>query len=303
LVKKILVGLLLWTAIAQAQLDGNYKFHAWGGQADTLRWIHEYKGTVDTVQKLNVYGMDTSIAYTGWGIGVHNITLCWFFNGYNEWYCDFYTPIDNTTSGGGSGGSGSGAHAVNVLALDTTGADSTRTGVSINLKDIGTGTVLWSARTGSSGIGSFNLDPDTFLMTASSPGGFYNWPTNDTLFVTGAMTDTIRGYSTVVGTPDSAHLCRVYGWIYNAAGSAIEAVNIEATLRPTAIKDTCSNVTIMATRKTATTNSSGYWYMDLLKNKCTNPQTEYSWTAKSGMINISKMLTVPDSVTYRYIPK
>jgi hypothetical protein len=92
----------------------------------------------------------------------------------------------------------------------------------------------------------------------------------DTIIIAAAnKTDTLKVYPLSIGSPTSADLCRLYGYVYNANGSAQEGVRLIVNIIGTNIEDTCNNTIVTNYESYGTySNSSGYTYIDAIKSKC-----------------------------------
>ena len=221
-----------------------------------------------------------------------------------------YAGIDSTATANpthfyGPTASGSGDDTCVVWALDTTGTPTAITDVKITVKTLA-GADYASGRTTSSGSWKFfATGVDTFLVTGRRPGyvwshmGGQNSALMDTVIVgaTGGP-DTLVGYNIAIGSPAGSDLCRVYGHLYDLEGNALENVVVRAELTRRNVRDTCNNTLLGFYRAETDTDSNGYFYLDLLKNKCTNITTKYrfSFTYPSGETeDINKRFTAPDA--------
>jgi len=144
---------------------------------------------------------------------------------------------------------------------------------------------------------SFNLDADSFVVIASSPG--YIFEAYDTLVVTGAGVDTILCAGFEPGAPAFPAFCRVWGYLFKANGQAESGVEVSAHI-PSGVT-TFSNGIITPTMVSAATDSSGYFFLDLLPSSSLGSDgAEYEITIsrQDGTI-LRQRLDVPDSTSWQ----
>jgi len=174
--------------------------------------------------------------------------------------------------------SGSGSDTLTLWMIDTSGTDEALARVSIIVHDSASG--AWSAGTvlsNASGYYKFALDSSTYLVLANAIG--YEFPTPQYINVDGATTDSILGYDLAAGTPSSAGLCRVEGWIYNLDGSAAKGKKVSFQFEGT-FNDSLFNgdVQIIPGNVWTTTDSTGYWYKDLYPNSTLDSNSMYRYS-------------------------
>ncbi|MEW5994391.1 MAG: hypothetical protein AB1744_08340 [Candidatus Zixiibacteriota bacterium] len=193
-------------------------------------------------------------------------------------------------------GPGSGAYSYTIVAFDTS------IGLNIpyallTIRNVSQTALIASAGTGSAGYATFNLDPDSFVVTTTAPG--YSFDAYDTIVVAGAGSDTLFGDQFDPGQPQSPAMCRVYGWLYNLNGKPDEGAQVSAFLPSGVVQ--YSVVIISPFEITTTTDSSGYFYFDLLpSDSLTPPGVKYEFTISrtDGSI-LRQRLEVPDSTQWR----
>ena len=81
------------------------------------------------------------------------------------------------------------------------------------------------------------------------------------------LLDSIMGYLQSVGTPSSAEVCSVYGWMYNVESAPVAGATIIFDL--ISDQDTLyyDNVTYVPGRTIAKSNSDGYWSIGVVPNE------------------------------------
>ena len=115
----------------------------------------------------------------------------------------------------------------------------------------------------------------------------------DTAVVTGADLDSLIGYSFDPGSPAFGDLCRVFGFIYGVNGEPLEDVEVTAQLEESSIR--YNNTIISPYYARTATDSSGYFYLDLIPSDNLDPTgKKYTITATyaAGMI-LKKRVIVP----------
>lgn len=104
------------------------------------------------------------------------------------------------------------------------------------------------------------------------------------------------------GNPPSPELCRVYGWIYDIGGDSLADVSVTAEIPTEYQPIKYGNVIITPFRKTAITDSTGYWQLDIFPNSLlSNPLSKYQFSVEypSGVVLRSKV-AVPDTVSWQF---
>lgn len=93
--------------------------------------------------------------------------------------------------------------------------------------------------------------------------------------------------------PTDPDLCTVYGWVYNATGSAISGIKIKAQLNDANIFDVPGHL-VSRIYVTTTTDSSGYFELPLIKSTSLVPSgSEYNINIKAAGYN--QDVSVPDA--------
>lgn len=106
--------------------------------------------------------------------------------------------------------------------------------------------------------------------------------------------DTIWGSAFDPGDPVAPELCRTYGWVSDLSGNGISGVTVMARIEKTPIR--LMGTVISPYYKSTSTDSVGYWQLDLLPNSVLDPSdSEYEFEIyyEPGRI-ARKKVTIPD---------
>ncbi len=185
-------------------------------------------------------------------------------------------------------GAGTGASQVSIITKQS--SDSAEIcGAQVQILNLTQTSTLGLLSTDASGKAAFALDNDTLLVRMYKPGWIFNVP--ETLIVSG-NTDTIY-YADPFdpGSPPSADLCRVYGWIKDIQNLPLSGAKIEASIKAVPLR--YQGVVISPYFKSATTDSDGYWYLDLYPNSILSPDaTQYEFLIYSTQGTILRLKAV-----------
>lgn len=192
-------------------------------------------------------------------------------------------------------GAGTGANQVTVITKQI--SDSVEIcGAQVQVLNLSQTSTLGVLSTNASGKVTFALDNDTLLVRMYKPGWIFDVP--ETLVVSG-NTDTIY-YADPFdpGSPPSADLCRVYGWIKDIQNLPLSGAKIEAGIKIVPLK--YQGVIISPYFRSTSTDSEGYWYLDLYPNSNLYPDnTEYEFLIYSTKGTILRLKTsVPDQSSW-----
>ena len=102
------------------------------------------------------------------------------------------------------------------------------------------------------------------------------------------------------GSPENLDLCRVYGWVYDISGDSLSGIEITAEIPRSYHPVKHGNVVITPFSTSDTTDSSGYWHIDLIPSSDLSGTAQYMFTVKysSGVIYRTQT-TVPDSSSWQ----
>ncbi len=216
------------------------------------------------------------------------------------------TPQSNHTTAGTFGkyldteissiGSGSGAFSYQLVTYDSTNSQ-VIPGTNLAVRNIDQSALIAVGKSDLLGSETFNLDADSFIIVATSPG--YIYQTFDTLIVTGAGIDTVFGDQFDPGSPVFPALCRVYGYLYSVSAVPEEDAVVRAYLPAGAAQS--GNLIISPFMVTTTSDSSGYFYLDLIRSDSLVPAaTQYDLIIeRSDGTIVHKRITVPDSTSWQ----
>jgi len=179
---------------------------------------------------------------------------------------------------GQSAGGGNGLYSRTVIACDST-LDQVIPGVRLAVRNLDQTALLALGTTDSRGQVGLNLDPDSILLIPIAPG--YIFGAYDTVVVSGAGVDTVFADRFDPGTPDSPDLCRLYGFLYDLAGSPEGDAEIRAMLP--AGSHRCGGGIITPFEILSVSDSTGYFYLDLIPSVRLEPDsTAYDISIRLG---------------------
>ena len=194
-------------------------------------------------------------------------------------------------------GGGTEAETLFVFDSDTTAIE----GVSVTVRNLDqTSTKVPGNRTDSSGRLLLELDPDSFVV-ALYANNYIQYGLDTIVVATGGGTDTLWMNLFDPGNPPSSDLCRVYGWVYDITGDSLEGVTVTSEIPPEYHPVKYSNVIITPFKKTAETDSTGYWQIDLFPNSVlSDADSKYLFIIEypSGIV-FKTRVEVPDSASWQ----
>lgn len=152
--------------------------------------------------------------------------------------------------------------------------------------------------TDANGVVKFNLNSGFYFVRLFKPGYLFAAP--ETLLVSGATSKNYSGTLFDPGAPSSPSLCRVYGWVFGLSADSLAGVTVTAEIKTSPLR--AGAIVISPYLKTATTNSSGYWYLDLYPNSSLTPSTtKYEFTVYLNSAPIAKRtVTVPNQANWQF---
>ena len=208
---------------------------------------------------------------------------------------DLHTKIDNLSlSGGGT------EPETLVVGYTQEGFFYPIEGARVTVRTIdGTTTKVPGLRTDVNGRRILELDPDSFYVALTANNYVQKI---DTLIVeTGGGKDTLYMSPFDPGQPADPSLCRVYGWVYDISGDNLSGIEVTAEIPRDYHPVKYSGIVITPFSRSAQTDSSGYWYIDLFPNSVlSDTSSKYLFTIKyhSGVIYRTRM-AVPDSTSWQ----
>jgi hypothetical protein len=170
-------------------------------------------------------------------------------------------------------GSGTGTYEVKIITKQS--SDSSEiVGATVQVLNSTQSSTIGLLSTGSNGDATFALDADTFKVRMYKPGWQFVVP--ETAVVSNDTTITYYADIFNPGNPPSADLCRVYGWIKDINNLPVVGAKVEAKVKIAPLR--FGSIVISPYYKIATTDSDGYWYLDLYPNIDLTPNnTKYQF--------------------------
>ncbi|MCP4685895.1 MAG: carboxypeptidase regulatory-like domain-containing protein [bacterium] len=193
-------------------------------------------------------------------------------------------------------GSGSGAFAVTLVATDSSSSQPVA-GARIAVRNLDQSGLIAVGSSDASGRTLLNLDADSFVVVASAPG--YIFEAYDTVEIAGAATDTIWCFRFDPGEPASPSLCRVYGRLFTLEGVPTSEATVTAHL-PKGVSR-MGDVIVSPFPVTATTDSTGYFYLDLIpSDSLVGNDTRYELAISRSDGNIlRKRMKIPTATSWQ----
>ncbi|UCD16383.1 MAG: hypothetical protein JSV44_07915 [Candidatus Zixiibacteriota bacterium] len=214
-------------------------------------------------------GDSTSIARWIWNTPQGNHVVSGTFGDYLD------TEVSRVSAG-------TGLYSRTVTVVDSS-VDQVIPGVRISVRTLDQSSLIAFDIGDAQGISTFNLDSGAALLVPFAPG--YLFDSFDTIFIGGAGTDTVYGCSFDPGMPENPLLCRVFGFLLDFMGQPEVDAVISARLPGGVIR--YSSGIISPFEKETTTDSAGYFSLDLLPNSCLTPDTskyEITITLNNGTV-------------------
>jgi hypothetical protein len=194
-------------------------------------------------------------------------------------------------------GSGTGAYACTLFVFELTSQTAIQGAFvrALNAAETATAAI---GNTDSNGRLIFSLDAASYhLLPYLTDYAFGSLPQTVTVTTAGAN-DTIWGSRFDPGSPTAASLCRVYGYVQTLGASGLGEVVVTARIAKTPLL--YNGVVVSPYGVSTGTDSTGYWYLDLIPNSDLRPDdTKYDFTFyySSGTI-LRKQVVVPDSASF-----
>lgn len=265
------------------QIDGGT-----GNGGDAIRLLgHGTDGHGFSITSEYGYHFDTEtraeMARTFWG---YDIDTSWASGSFGD---SAKTWSDKSPVGAGS-------YPVSLIAYDSANSMIVP-GVRMSVFDVNLSYLAAVGLTGQQGGLQVNLNSGDYVVSCLAPG--YIFDAYDTISISGTQTDSLMGYQFDPGAPGTPDLCRVYGYFYSVDGQPIEDVEVTASLIGNEIRK--DNLLISPYKKSTTTDSNGYFYLDLIPSASLNPTgSQYMISAgyPAGTI-LKKTIIVPDNANWQ----
>ncbi len=124
------------------------------------------------------------------------------------------------------------------------------------------------------------LDPDSYWIELTANG--HNQILDTLVVEEGGGTDSLYMGRFDPGEPPLPGLCRVYGWVYDISGDSLSGITITAEIPREYHPVRFGNAVITPFTKSAHTDSSGYWCMDIISSPLlSDPDLKYLFTVKN----------------------
>ncbi len=265
-VDSLTVGVITDTSIANLAID-----------------IDEFRGALAATQLENGVMDSGAIAGWVWNTPASNHTNTATFGSYLD-------AKVSALSGG------SGAFSVTFTLFDSS-SNQTLPGAAVTVRNISQSAIMALGSAGNNGAVSFNLDADSFVVAARLLG--YIFPAYDTVVISGATNDTIPATAFDPGAPAAANLVRAWGYITDIAGIPDTSATVSAVLTGGVAR--ASGTIVSPFSVSATTDTTGYFFLDLLPNSTLTPDSStYQFTiVRSDGTILRKRLVAPDSTSWR----
>ncbi len=193
---------------------------------------------------------------------------------------------------------GPGAIPVYVHCLSAKDSTSVQ-GVKLNVTLAADHTPKHRTITAGDGWAAMTLEAYDHFVYATANGYYFAAPAG-TLTVAGdSLRDTIWAVAFDPGSPGAPELCRVYGWIYDLSGAEMANATIATRLIGATVR--YQNVTVSPYEKSTTSDSSGYWFLDVFPTVCLTPDTvKYEFTIRhTGGPVLRRKVAVPDTSSWQ----
>lgn len=196
-------------------------------------------------------------------------------------------------------GLGTGAIPCTLFVMLPNGADTTALqGVYVRMRNAPETATPAAGTTDAAGRIIFTIESSTYHAYAYQSGYSFA-PQPETVAVSAyGASDTIWATAFNPGSPSTTSLCRVYGWIRDLGGDTLSSATVQARIAQSPLRH--GNFVISPYEVTTTSDSTGYWFLDLLPTSALTPgNTQYEFTIRlaSGAI-LHRKLTVPDSMQW-----
>lgn len=210
---------------------------------------------------------------------------------------DLHTKVDNLSLSGG----GTEPETLIVLAS----ADSTQLqGVRVTIRTIDQSTVkVDGLTTDVNGKLILDLDADSFFVALSANNYIQK---NDTIVVAGGgQTDTLFMEAFDPGSPSSADLCIVYGWVYDIHGDSVKGaeVTVEILSDSSEVGITSDGVWInlYSYKRKTETDVTGKFSLEVYKTSAlSDTSSTYLFSIKQASGRVVRVISdVPDSSTFK----
>ena len=195
-------------------------------------------------------------------------------------------------------GAGTGANQV-ILTVKQSSDSTPIASAQVQILNQGQTATIGLLTTNPSGLATFALDNAIYKVRLFKPGWQFTVP--ESVVVSGNTSKTFYGSIFNPGSPPSPSLCRVYGWVNNLSGVGDSGMIIAARIKTAPLR--YQTAIISPYEKRDTTNSQGYWYLDLYPDTLLTPsgtKYEFMMFKTVGTIRKDTAVTVPNQNCWQY---
>lgn len=197
-------------------------------------------------------------------------------------------------------GNGSGAYPCTLYVMRVNAGDTFAVqGVALRIYNSSETATAAFAITDANGRGIVSLDADSFHVYGYRAGLLFADQPLPVVTTAQGGNDTLWAVSFDPGNPPMPDLCRVHGWVQSLGGVSVDSATVQARIVNPALR--FQNVVISPYELTATTDTAGYWYLDLFPSATLDPDTtQYEFTIRysSGAI-LRRRVAVPDTTQWQ----
>jgi len=254
---------------------------------------YQGSGSLTAAQDAKLDSIYKSVGYPG--LSHQQATLQMKFGDYSGAAGDNNNVKDDIAAISTTGG---GTEPETLIVLNT--VDSTQIqGAVITVRTLDQSTVkVDGLTTDVNGKRILELDADSFYVAITANN--YTLTQDTVVVASGGGTDTLWMTEFDPGSPEDPDLCRVYGWVYNISGDSLSGIEITAEIPRSYHPVKYDGIVITPFSASDTTDSSGYWYIDLIQSSGLSVTAQYLFTIKysSGVIYRTQTV-VPDSTSWQ----
>jgi hypothetical protein len=194
-------------------------------------------------------------------------------------------------------GSGGGAYACTLSVFESTSQTAIQ-GVFVRALNATETATAGTGNSDSDGRLIFALDAASYHLLPYLTGYVFGSLPQAVTVTAAGVNDTIWANRFDPGSPPVASLCRVYGYVQTLGAGGLGEVVVTARIAKTPLQ--YNGVVVSPYGVSTGTDSTGYWYLDLIPNGNLQPDdTKYDFTFyySSGTI-LRKQVVVPDSASF-----
>jgi hypothetical protein len=195
--------------------------------------------------------------------------------------------------------SGSGAFACTLQVVESESGTAVQ-GVLLRTMNVGESMTAATGVSNGDGTALFSLDAAEYHVYPYLTGYLFSELPETVNVTTSGALDTLWCSRFDPGEPPAADLCRVYGFIHSLGAEGLTDVIVSASILTAPLMH--DGVVISPYSVSTTTDSTGYWHLDVIPNTDLTPTgTTYDFTIynESGTM-LRKQVSVPDSTSFLF---